>query len=147
MGSDLTVRLIHNRRAAAIALCVTALFTALSFGGLVSHSQHKYHWLVDLQFLLPTWAVAALNLALYGYLIWLGVVFYRIARGMERVLVIGWFAGILLGPLENIFPVSAAIDYLSVVGMVLAFLAAVHIFLKISATNKSGRANNLSRIA
>lgn len=129
-------RLIHKKRGAVIALCLTGYVAALSFRDVLSHSQHKSHWLVDLHFMLPTWAVAAVNLGFYAYLLWLGVVFYRIAQGKERVLVAGWFTGFFLGLIQNLVSASAAaaIDNVKAIGMVVAFLAAVDIFLRMPAS-------------
>src|SRR6266481_2761263 len=129
---ELKPRLIHNKRGALIALCLTGFVAALSFRDVLSHSQHKSHWLVDLHFILPTWAVAGVNLGFYAYILWLGVVFYRIAQGKERVLVAGWFACVILGQIQNLVSPSAAaaIDYVQAIGMVVACLAAVDIFLR-----------------
>jgi hypothetical protein len=140
-------RLIHNRREAVIALCLTGYVAALSFRDVLSHSQHKSHWLVDLHFMLPTWAVAGVNLGFYAYLLWLGVVFYRIAQGKERVLVAGWFTGGFLGLIQNLVSASAAaaIDYVQAIGMVVAFLAAVDIFLRMPASGYPRLDNQTSR--
>src|SRR5258707_7565112 len=101
-------RLIHNRLGAVIALCLTGYVAALSFRSVLSHSHHKSSCLVDLPFKLPTWAVAGVNLAFYAYLLWIGVVLYRIAQGKERVLVAGWVTGFFLGQIQNLVSASAA---------------------------------------
>jgi len=117
-----------------VALCLTGFVTALSFRRVISHSQFKSYWLFDLRFILPTWAAAAVNLGFYAYLLWLGVMFYRMAQGEERLLVAGWFVGIFFGPVQILVPMSrAAIEYLQAVGMATAFLAAVYILFKVSA--------------
>ena len=137
--------LIQNRRDAVIALCLTGFVAALtvwdavsrSFQGLFYRSQHTLPWLLDLRFMLPTRAAVAVNVGFYAYLLYLGVVFYRMAQGEERVLVAGWFVGIFLGPVQILTSVSAAaVDYLQATGMLVAFVAAVYIFIDVSGSGK-----------
>jgi hypothetical protein len=134
--------LIHNRRDAVIALCLTGFVAALTvwgavsrfFQGVVYRSQHGLPWVLDLRFMLPTRAAVAVNVGFYAYLLYLGVGFYRMAQGKERILVAGWFFGIFLGPLQVLASVSAAaIDYLQTAGMLVAFVAAVYILVEVSA--------------
>ena len=134
--------LIHNRPAALVALCLTGFSTMWSFRDVVSHAQHKSPWLLDLRFMLSPWAATAVNLAFYAYLLWLGVQFYRIAQGKERVLVAGWFIGFLLRPAQNEIPMPAAAAYVQAVGNAMAFVAngiafvaAVHLFKIVAHTN------------
>jgi hypothetical protein len=127
--------LIHDRRDAVIALCLTGFVTAWSVRDAVYQSQHKLPWLLDLQFMLPSRAAVAVNVGFYTYLLCLGVVFYRMARGKERVLVAGWFAGIVFVPVRILVSTSgAAVDYVEAVGMMAAFLAAVHILIDVFAS-------------
>ncbi len=81
---------------------------------------------------MPTWAAAAVNLAFWAYLIWAGVVFYRVAQDKERVIVAGWFTVLLLGPMKYLVSSSAAaaILYIETLGMVVAFFAAMDILLR-----------------
>src|SRR6202453_2312511 len=127
--------LIQNRRDAVIALCLTGFVAALtvwgavsrSFHGVVYRSQHRLPWLLDLRFMLPTRAAVAVNVGFYAYLFYLGIVFYRMAQGKERVLVAGWFVGIFLGPVQILALVSAAaVDYLQATGMLGAFVAVIY---------------------
>lgn len=145
--TEIKPRLIHNKRGAVIALCLTGFVTALSFRNVLSHSQHESRWLVDLPFILPTWAVAEVNRGLYAYLLWLGVVFYRVAQGKERFLVAGWLTGGFFGPILNLVSTSAAaeFDYVIAVGTFVAFLAAVDIFLRMPAGGYRGLDNHTSR--
>jgi len=102
----------------------------LSFRDVFSHSHREFHWLFDLHFLLPTWAVATVNLAFGAYLIWVGAMFYRIAQGKERLIIAGWSPG-LLSPIKYLLPTSAAaILYVETVGTVVAFLTALYILLQ-----------------
>jgi hypothetical protein len=137
--------LIHNRRDAVIALCLTGFVATLSvwdavsrsFHGVVYRSQHRLPWLLDLRFMLPTRAAVAVNVGFYAYLFYLGIVFYRMAQGKERVLVAGWFVGIFLGPVQILALVSAAaVNYVQAAGMAVAFVAAVHILRDVSASGK-----------
>jgi|SRR3984893_13207105 len=141
-------RLIHNKRGAVIALCLTGYIAGLSFRNVLSHSQHKSHWLIDLHFMLPTWAVAGINLGFYAYLLWCGVVFfYRIAQGKERVLIAGWLTVGFFGSIQNLVSASAApaIEYVKAIAMLVAFLAAVDIFFRMPAGGYPRLDNQTSR--
>jgi hypothetical protein len=146
-------RLIHNKRGAVIALCLTGYLAALSVRDVLWHSQRQHHWLLDFDWLvlwhisLPTWAVAGVNLGFYAYLLWLGVVFYRVAQGKERVLVVGWAAVILLGLIQFLISASAATEIDSLIAFMAAaaFLAAVDIFLKMPASGYPRVDNQTSR--
>ena len=148
-------RLIHNKRGAVIVLCCTGYIAALSFRDVLSHSQGKHHWLLDLDWLvylhftLPAWAVAGVNLGFYACLLWGGVVLYRIAQGKERVLVVGGIAVIFLGLIQFLVSASAAnaIDYVAAVVAVVAFLAAVDILLRMPASGYPRVDNQTSRNA
>lgn len=73
------------------------------------------------------WALWAVNVAFYGYLVWLCVVFFRVAIGKERVLVAGWFLLILLSPIQSLVSTSAAaaIQYIKAVSIAVALVAAL----------------------
>lgn len=140
-------RLIHTKRGAVIALCLTGYAATLSVRDVLWHPQRRYHWLLDLDWLvywhisLPAWVVAGVNLAFYAGLLWGGVLLYRIAQGKERVLVVGWTAAIFLGLIQILIPKSAAvaIDPLKVIMAAAAFLAAIDIFLKMPASGYPSR--------
>jgi hypothetical protein len=138
--------LIHTKRDAVIALCLTGFVAALtvwnavsrSFRGVAYRSQHGLPWILDLRFMLPTRAAVAVNVGFYIYLLYLGVAFYRMAQGKERILVAGWFVGIFLGPVQLLASVSAAtIDYLQSAGILVAFVAAVYILVEMFAGDNS----------
>jgi hypothetical protein len=142
--------LIHTRRDAVIALCLTGFVAALtvwnavsrSFRGVVYRSQHSLPWVIDLRFMLPARAAVAVNVAFYIYLLYLGVAFYRMAQGKERILVAGWFVGIFLGPVQILASVSAAtIAYLQSAGILVALVAAVYILVNVPATETSRQAS------
>ena len=146
-------RLIHTKRGAVIALCVTGYVAALSFRDVFSHSQRKHHWLLDLDWLvywhisLPAWIVAGVNLAFYAYLLWGGVVLYRIAQGKERVLVVGWASVVFLSLIRILVSASAAtsIDHVQAFVMLVAFLAAADILLRMPASGYPRVDNQTSR--
>ncbi|MGA8365898.1 MAG: hypothetical protein ACLQMT_03615 [Candidatus Acidiferrales bacterium] len=124
--------LIHSRLGAVIALCLTGYVAALSFRAVFSHHRPEFHWLIlkkPLDFGLPTWALAAINLAFYAYLIWVGVLIYRMAQGKERILVAGWLVG-FLWPIEYLsMSAAAVIRCVDAAGMLVALVAAVYIFM------------------
>jgi hypothetical protein len=129
--------LIEDRREAIIALCLTGLVTALSFRSLFSRSQHNFHGLIDLPLSAPTWVVLAVNLGFYAYLFWVGIMFYRSARGKERILVVGWFAPVVLGPIQYLVSIPGAVTgYLRAICMTVAFVIAVYIFLETSGSDR-----------
>lgn len=146
-------RLIYNKRGAVIALCFTGYLAVLSFRDVLSHSQRTHHWLLDFDWLvylhitLPAWVAAGVNLAFYAYLLWIGVVFYRIAQGKERVLVVGWVAVIFLGLIQILVSASAAtaIDHVQAFVMLVTFFAAVDILLKMPASGYPQVHNQTSR--
>jgi hypothetical protein len=134
--SELKHRLIQTKYGAVFALCSTGYVAALDFWNVLSHSQHKTHWLVDLHFILPTWAEAGVNLVFYAYLVWVFAVFYRIAQGKERLFVCSWVTTFFLGIIQNLVSRSAAtaIDYLKALAMLVALLVAVDICLRMLAS-------------
>jgi hypothetical protein len=151
--SEIKPRLIHTKRGAVFALCCTGYFATLSVRDVLWHSQRQHHWLLDFDWLvlwhisLPAWVVAGVNLGFYAYLLWLGVAFYRIAQGKERVLVAGWLTVGFFGPILNLISASAAteIDALKAFMAAAAFLAAVDIFLKMPASGYPRVDNQTSR--
>ena len=71
-------------------------------------------------------------MALYAWLLWLCIVFPRALHGKERVLVIGWVPGLLLGPIQGLVSVSLAalIQYAKAASITVAFFAAAAILLE-----------------
>jgi len=122
--------LIHTRRGAITALCLTSFIFAISVRALLAYVRHggrpQFQWPFASE-ALPNWVVVAANAALYAYILWLGVVFYRIARGGERIVVAGWLADILLGPTILVLPTAAAsaVRYVQTGVMTAAFLTAL----------------------
>jgi hypothetical protein len=71
------------------------------------------------------------NVAFYGYLCWLGFWFIRGTAGPERLFMVGWFANILLSPLETLRPQWAvAIKHIGTLGLAVALLAAFSLLLR-----------------
>jgi hypothetical protein len=138
-------RFIHNRRDALVALSLAGLFMAISVRDVIVHPQRKFQWPIllgkPLDFGLPTSAVTAVNLAFYAYLLFGVILFYRQARGTERVLVAGWVSGLFFGPIRNLISVqaTAAISYMELIGNVVALVAALYIYLSIPASDTDPR--------
>lgn len=135
-SSELNQRLIHTKYGAAFALCSSGYVAALVFRNVLSHSQHKSEWLLDLHFILQTWAEAAANLIFYACLVWGFALLYRIARGRERVFLGSWATSFFLGQIQNLIsaPAAADIEYVKAFAMLVAFLTAVDIFLRMPAS-------------
>jgi hypothetical protein len=91
--------------------------------------------------------LTAINLGFYACLFWGGVVLYRIAQGKERVLIVGGFAVIFLGLIQNLVSASAtpAIDYIKAIATLVAFLAAMDIFFRMPASGYPRVANQTFR--
>ena len=129
---EYTPRLIRNRRTAIVGLILTGYIAVLTFRVAFSQSPHHSHWLLPLDSMLPAWALWAVNVVFYGYLLWLCVAFSRAVRGKERVLIAGWVPGILLSPIQSVVSISlaAAIQYIKMVSISIALVAAVLILIK-----------------
>jgi hypothetical protein len=81
---------------------------------------------LPLDFLLHGWPLIAANLAFYAYLCWLALCFIRGSEGRERIFMAGWFAHLVLYPVERLWPQSAsAMKYVAVCGLAAAVLAAL----------------------
>ena len=119
------VGLIRNRGTAIVVLILTAFVATLTFRAALLHRAHQPHWLLPLDFLLPTWAAWAANVAFYAYLIWLCIVFFRGAIGMERFVVAGWFFTILLSPLQSVISNSAGnlVQYIKTFSIAVSLVA------------------------
>jgi hypothetical protein len=83
----------------------------------------------------------AVNIAFYCYLCWLAFWLVRGTHGRERVTVVGWFVGVLLAPLENVWREWAvAMRYVEMFGLLVALLTALAILLELkSVTHATGR--------
>ena len=127
--------LIHTKRGAIIIFCLTGFIFVLSVRSLFIYLRHggrpHFEWLFNLV-LLPSWANTVINVAFYGYLLWLGIALFRRARGGERIVVAGWLLDICLGPITIIFPAAgaAALRYFQTAAMTAAFLAAAFLVRK-----------------
>ena len=145
--SELNHRLIYTRSGAVIVLCSSGYVAALTLRGLLLQSQHEPPRLIDQISLLPTWAVAGINLGFYTYLIWGLAVLSRLAQGKERVLVGGWVTSIFLSLIKYLVsaPAYTAIDYLKSLAMLVALLAAADILLRMPASSYPRLDNQPSR--
>src|SRR6476661_8974702 len=126
------LRLIGNRFTASAAVVLTGYVAALSLRAAFWQSPHHFRWLLPLDMLLPARATLAVNVALYASLLWLCVMFPRALQGKERLLVAGWVPGVLLSPIQGMVSVSlaGAIQYFKAASIMVAFFAAVAIFLE-----------------
>ncbi|MFL6304006.1 MAG: hypothetical protein ACJ72H_10720 [Candidatus Sulfotelmatobacter sp.] len=113
-------------------MILTGYVAAVTFRSAFWQHPHHFRWILSLGRLLPPWAVLTSNVALYASFIFISVAFPRSLRGKERVLVAGWVPGVLLSPVQGVVSESlaAAIQYLKAGSMMVAFLAAVAIFLE-----------------
>jgi hypothetical protein len=141
-------RLIHTKRGAIIALCMTAYVATFSFRNVFLQSQHKPPLLlINLPFLLPAWVVAGVNLGFYAGLIWGSVLLYRLAQGKERVLVSCWVTSFFVGFIKYLSAsADVAIDYLKAIAMLVALLAAVDILFRMPTSGHPRPDNEASRI-
>jgi hypothetical protein len=84
-----------------MAAGLTAFVLALAIRGGLHLGHTESGWLLPLDFVLRGWPLIAVNVAFYGYLCWLGFSFIRGTAGPERLFMVGWFASILLSPLDR----------------------------------------------
>jgi hypothetical protein len=107
---------------------LTAFVFVLAIRGGLQQSHTSSGWLLD--FVLHGWPLIVANVLFYGYLCWLGFCFTRGTEGRERVVVLGWFADILLSPLKTLRPDWAVnVGYIGTFGLAVALLAAVSLLL------------------
>lgn len=120
-----------------MALGLTAFVLALAIRRRL-HFHTETGWLLPLDFLLHGWPLIAVNALFYAYLCWLGFWLIRGTAGAERFFMMGWFAKILLSPLETLRPEwAAAIKHVGTFGLAVALLAALWILLQESGADRS----------
>src|SRR5438552_3519484 len=96
MTQSLPTRLLTTRVRAAVALALTALVLAVQ----IPHWRHtKSGWLFTDGWY--GWLPVALDVFFYAYFCWLAFWLIRGTKGPERLFMVGWFAGILLSPVET----------------------------------------------
>ncbi len=121
--------LLTTRLSSGVAVGLTAFVFALAVRD-AFHPKNARGLLVPLDFVLHGWPLIAANVAFYGYLCWLVFWFVRISHERERVVMVGWAVGILLSPLEILWPVAAStVRYVEAFGLLVALLAAVSLLL------------------
>jgi hypothetical protein len=106
--------------------------------GIAVRSEVHFHThsgrLLPLDFVLHGWPLVVVNVAFYIFLGWVGFSFVRGTKAAERVFMVGWFANILLSPIETLRPQWAgAIKGVGMFGLVAALLAGVSLLLRSSA--------------
>ncbi len=123
-------RLLTTRVRIAVALGLTAFVLALAIRGGLHLGRTESGSLLPFDFVLHGRALVAANIAVYLYLCWLGFWFIRGTAGPERSFMAGWFANILLGPIETLRPQWAgAIRHIGTLGLGVALLAALALLL------------------
>jgi hypothetical protein len=122
-------RLLTTRLRTGVAVGLTAFVFALAVRD-VLHLGHKRGWLLPLDFMLHGSPLVAASVIFYGYLCWLAFWFIRGTKGRERVVMVGWFATILLSPLQTLqHGWAMEIRYICTFGLAVALLAAVSLLL------------------
>lgn len=129
MAQPQPTRLLVTRLRIGVAVVLTAYVFALAVRDLV-HLHHTRGWLLPLDFVVHGWPLVAANVIFYGYLCWLAFRFIRGTHGRERVIMVGWFAPILLSPVETLRHGWAMdIRYICAFGLAVALLAAISLLL------------------
>ena len=122
-------RLLTTSLRKGVAVGLSALAFVLAVRD-VLHLGHKPGSLLPLDFVLHGWPLVAANVLFYGYLCWLAFWFIRGTKGRERVVMVGWFATILLSPLETLqHRWAMEIRYVCAFGLAVALLAAASLLL------------------
>jgi hypothetical protein len=113
-----------------VAAGLTAFVFVLAIRGALQSGHTSYGWPSPLDLFLHGWPLVVASVLFYGYLCWLGFCFIRGTGGRERVVVLGWFADILLSPFKTLRPDWAVtIGYVGTLGLAVALLAAVSLLL------------------
>jgi uncharacterized membrane protein len=125
-------RLITDRFTAAVSVILTGYVTVLTLRSALWQAPHHRHWILQLDYLLPPWAVLVANVALYAWILWLSIAFPRALQGKEWFLAAGWVPGLLLSPIQGMVSASlaAAIQYAKAVSIMVAFVAAIAILVE-----------------
>ena len=124
----------------ALALGLTALVFVQEIRGL-GRGHPESGWFLGAP-LLHGWPLIAVNVIIYGYICWLGFWFVRGTAGRERLFIVGWFAGILLGPLRMLRPQWAmGTKQIGMFGLAIALLAALALLLDPPVVAESGDPN------
>ena len=109
---------------------LTAYVCALAVRSALHPSHMPSGWLLPLDFWLHGWPLLVANVVFYAYLCWIGFWFVRRTPGRERVVMGGWFVGILILPLKALWPAWAvAIRCVEAIGFLVALFAAVSLLL------------------
>jgi len=113
-----------------VAVGLTAFVLAQAIRDVLNLGNTPSGWLFPVDFVFHGWALIALNVLFYGYLWWLGSWFIRGTHGRERVVMLGWFAGILLWPLKTL-PVGWVVEirYIGAFGLAVALIAAISLLI------------------
>ena len=120
-------QLLTTRARIVVACALTAFYFAIK----VVHLGHRESWLFSAGVVWHGWLPIALDVFFYSYVSWLGFCFIPGSKGPERLFLVGWFADILLSPLETLRPQwTLAISHIGAVGLAVALLAALSLLLK-----------------
>ncbi len=131
MSQSHPTRLLTTRARTGLALGLSAFVFTLAIRGGLHLGRTESGSLLPLDSVLHGWPLIAVNVVLYLYLCWLGFWFIRGTAGPERLFMLGWFANILLSPLETLRPQWAvAIKHIGAFGLGVALLAALSLLLK-----------------
>jgi hypothetical protein len=122
--------LLTTRVRTIAALSLTAFVFALAIRDVLHAGHTKAGWLFT-SAVLHGWPWVTLNVFFYGFLCWLAFWCIRGTGGTERIFMVGWFASILLSPLEAVRPHwNVAITHIAAIGLAVALLAALALLLK-----------------
>jgi hypothetical protein len=126
-----STRLLTTRFRRAAALGLTAFVFILAIRGPFHLGHTSSGSLLPIDSLVHGRALVAANLVFYLYLCWLGFWFIRGTAGLERFVMIGWFASLLSGPIQALRPQWAGVvRQIHVFGLGVALLAALTLLLK-----------------
>lgn len=123
--------LITTRFRAFIALALTGWVAALRLHPVTWGRTQPWTWLG--QGISPTWAAVTINVAFYGYILWLGVVFaLSQIRKEEKAIWVAFAANILLTPARLLVPSMKGFVQMVRTGLsLIAFFAAVAILVSL----------------
>jgi hypothetical protein len=130
--------LVTTRLRALIAVALTLWFLYQRFHTLASARPHSFEWLYS--GLLPHWAIVPINLAFYGFLIWIGVNFALASlRNDEKVLLVAFWIHGGISPVSALLPGTfVAMWFIRTLLELAAFLASLSILLSFGKKKEDG---------
>jgi hypothetical protein len=129
--NDKSERIIKNRAGAILAVVLTGWNAVSTIHALFSHSLLFHEWILPFH-----WHSSKLNLcangAWYAFQLYACFWLFRLTRGKERILALGWILMILVTPIQQLLPEYGwvAVQFVKAVAMIISLGAAILVLLE-----------------